>query len=137
MTAKYDLSIDQGSNFDFWLQYLSEGNTAVNLAAYGADMQIRKSKESDYPLLFLSKRGVTYGYTGGFTTGYAGIGGISLNTNYDSTSITGGIYIKIDPTSTASLPTGRYFYDLLITIGTTFSDRILEGRAEIVGRATK
>jgi len=131
MTAKYDLSINKGSNFNFWLQYLTDGNTAVNLAAYSAEMQIKKYRGADYPLLFVNTKGLTYGYTGGFTTGIRGIGGISLNTNYDSTNITGGINVKMNPDSTESLPYGKYFYDLKLNIGTTYSQRLLEGRISV------
>lgn len=137
MTAKYDLSLNQGSNLDLWIQYLTDGNTAVDLSSYSAEMQIRRSKDYTYPLMFLTKSGVTYGYTGGFTTGIAGIGGISLNTNYTGSSITGGIYIKANPTSTANLPVGRHFYDLELSIGTTLNIRILEGKIDIVGEVTR
>ena len=133
MTAKYDLSINKDSNFNLWLQYLTDGNTAINLAPYTAEMQIKRYRGEDYPLLFVNTRGLTYGYTGGFTTGVAGIGGISLNTNYDNTSLTGGINIKLDANSTASIPTGKYFYDLKLSIGTTYSQRLLEGRVLFEG----
>jgi hypothetical protein len=131
MTAKYDLSINKGSNFDFWIQYLTDGNTGVNLSSYKAEMQIKRYRGGDYPLLFASTSGLTYGYTGGFTTGIAGIGGISLNTKYDSTGLTGGIFIKLDPSSTEFLPYGKYFYDLNLIIGTTYSQRLVEGRVSI------
>ena len=131
MAAKYDLEIDKNSNFDLWVQYLTDGNTAVNLAPYDAEMQIKRYKGADYPLLFATERGLTYGYTGGFTTGIAGIGGISLNTNYDGTSTIGGIKISFDYNSTKSLPFGKYFYDLRLAIGNTFSQKLLEGRVSV------
>ena len=137
MTAKYDLSINQGENFNLWLQYLTDGNTAIDLAGYTAKMQVRRAKESLYPLLFFTETGLTYGYTAGYTSGYSGIGGISLNTNYDSTSITGGIYIKADPTTTASIPIGKHLYDLELIIGNTYANRILEGRVDIIGETTR
>jgi hypothetical protein len=133
MTAKYDLSINKGSNFQLWLQYLSDGNTAINLANYTGEMQIKRYRGEDYPLLFVSTRGLTYGYTGGFTTGIAGIGGISLNTNYDATSLTGGINIKLNANSTDSLYAGKYFYDLKLLIGTTYAQRLVEGRISVEG----
>ena len=133
MTAKYDLSINKGSNFDFWLQYLSDGSTAINLAPYTAQLQIKRYRGADYPVLFASTNGLTYGYTGGYTTGIAGIGGISLNTNYDNTSLTGGISIKFDSNSTESISIGKYFYDVKLFIGTTYSQRLLEGRVSIEG----
>jgi hypothetical protein len=133
MTAKYDLSINKDSNFNFWLQYLTDGNTAINLASYTAEMQIKRYRGADYPLLFVSTNGLTYGYTGGFTTGIAGIGGISLNTKYDNSSLTGGINIKLDQNSTNSLSIGKYFYDLKLIIGTTYGQRLIEGRVSIEG----
>jgi hypothetical protein len=133
MTAKYDLSINKDSNFNFWIQYLTDGNTAVNLSPYTAQMQIKRYKGEDYPLVFVSTNGLTYGYTGGFTTGIAGIGGISLNTNYDNTSLTGGINIKFDYNTTDSLPIGKYFYDLKLLIGTTYAQRLIEGRVLVDG----
>ena len=133
MTAKYDLSINKGSNFQLWLQYLTDGNTAVNLTNYTGEMQIKRYRGEDYPLLFVSTRGLTYGYTGGFTTGIAGIGGMSLNTNYDGSSLTGGINIKFDVNSTDSLYPGKYFYDLRLVIGTTYAQRLIEGRVSIEG----
>lgn len=133
MTAKYDLTINKDSNFSLWLQYLTDGNTAVNLNPYTAQMQIKRYRGADYPLLFASTSGLTYGYTGGFTTGILGIGGISLNTNYDNSSLTGGINIKFDQNSTNALPIGKYFYDLKLLIGTTYAQRLLEGRVTIEG----
>jgi hypothetical protein len=131
MTAKYDLSLNKNSNFDFWLQYLTDGNTAVNLAPYDAEIQIKKYRGTESPVVFLSKNGLTYGFTGGITTGIAGPGGISLNTNYDKTSLTGGININIGYTVTDSLDAGKYFYDLRLTIGTTYAQRLLEGRIDV------
>lgn len=131
MTAKYDISINKGSNFDLWIQYLTDGNTGIDLSSYSAEMQIKRYRGADYPVLFVSTNGLTYGYTGGFTTGIGGLGGISLNKKYDSTGLTGGIYITLGPTSTESLPYGKYFYDLDLIIGTTYSQRLIEGRVSI------
>jgi hypothetical protein len=132
MTAKYDLSINQGSNYNLWLQYLSDGNTAIDLSSYQAKMEIKRYRGDITPLIFASTNGLTYGYTYGYSTGgISGIGGISLNTNYDSSSLTGGIYIKFDANSTNSISYGKYFYDLNLTIGTTYSQRLLEGRVSV------
>ena len=131
MTAKYDLSINKGSNFDLWIQYLTDNNIGVDLSSYTAEMQIKRYRGADYPLLFASTSGLTYGYTGGFTTGIGGIGGITLNRKYDSTGLSGGIYITLDPNSTEALPYGKYFYDLDLIIGTTYSQRLIEGRVSI------
>lgn len=131
MTAKYDLSLNKNSNFDFWLQYLTDGNTAVNLSPYNAEMQIKKYRGTEVPVVFLTKSGLTYGFTGGITSGISGPGGISLNTNYDKTGLTGGININIGYAVTDSLTPGKYFYDLRLLIGTTYAQRLLEGRLDV------
>lgn len=128
MSAQYDLAIDRGSNFDIWLQYLNENDVAVDLLNYSANMQLKRFRGAEFPLLFASKNGLTYGYTGGFTTGIGGIGGISLNTNYNGATMMGGIRISLDHTSTASLSSGKYFYDVKLLIGTTYAQKLLEGR---------
>jgi len=134
MTAKYDLSINQGSNFDLWVQYLTDGNTAVNLSPYRAEMQIKRYRGADYPLVFATNNGITYGYTGGYTGGIGGVGGITLNRNYDGSGLTGGIYITMDANTTDSMPYGKYFYDIKLLIGTTYSQRLLEGRVSVEGK---
>lgn len=133
MTAKYDLSINKDSNFNLWLQYLTDGDTAINLSPYNAQMQIKRYVGANYPVLFADTRGLTYGYTGGFTTGIPGIGGISLNTNYDGSSLVGGININFDYNSTNSISPGKYFYDIKLLIGTTYSQRLLQGRIDVLG----
>ena len=134
MTAKYDLNINRGANYNLFLQYLGTADNAINLSGYSASMQIKRYKDQDYPLVILNTRGITYGYTGGFTTGYSDIGGISLNTNYNgSTGFTGGILIRMGASTTSSFPTGRLLYDVEITLGTTYTNRLLEGRIDISG----
>jgi len=136
MTAKYDLSINKDSNFNLWIQYLTDGNTAIDLSSYKAEMQIKRYVGANYPILFADTTGVTYGYTGGFTTGIGGIGGISLNTNYDGNYLSGGINISFDYNTTNSITPGKYFYDIKLLIGTTFSQRLLQGRVDVVGDVT-
>lgn len=131
MTAKYDLNIDQGSNFNLWIQYLTDENTGVDLQFYNAEMQLKRFRGSPDPLLVVDINGLTYGYTGGYNTGIPGDGGILLNKNYDNTGITGGIYIDISPEVTEALPYGKYFYDLKLIIGSTYSQRLLEGRISV------
>lgn len=135
MTAKYDLSINKDANFQLWIQYLTDENVPVNLAGYQAQMQIKRYRGADYPLLFASIGGLTYGYTGTTSVGIAGVGGITLNRNYDGSSLTGGINISIDALSTNSIPIGKYFYDLKLLLGSgvTYSQRLLEGRVSIEG----
>lgn len=136
MTAKYDLSINKHSDFNIWLQYLTDGNTGVDLTSYSAEMQIKRYRGADYPLLFATTNGLTYGYTGGLTTGIGITGGIYLNKNFNNTNLNGGINIKFDYNATDSLPIGKYFYDLRLLIGTTYAQRLLEGRVTVEGDVT-
>lgn len=136
MTAKYDISINKGSNFQLWLQYLTDGNTGINLSCYRGEMQIKRYVGADYPVLFVSSNGLTYGYTGGFTTGTPGIGEIAFNVNYDNTALTGGIIIKMDAESTNSMSIGKYFYDFKLLIGTTYSQRLMQGKVTVEGNVS-
>jgi hypothetical protein len=128
MTAKYDFSIIKGSNYDLWVQYLTDGNTAVNLASYGANMTIKRYKDQDYSLLYTNIQGLTYGYTGPNTNGLFGSGGVTLNRNYDGSALTGGIKITLGSVATNYFDYGKYFYDVNLTIGTTYNEKLLEGR---------
>ena len=133
MAAKYDLSIHRGTNFNLFMQYLGTADNGITLSGYKASMQMKRYKDAELPLLFVTGSGVTAGYTAGFTSGYTGIGGISLDKNYDGTALTGGIYIRIGHETTSRLPVGRLLYDLELSIGTTYVNKILEGRVDVIG----
>jgi len=128
MTAKYDLTINKGSNFEFWLQYQREDSTPVDLSAYTAALIIRRFRGQEYPILSMNNFGLTYGYSSGNTLGLSGSGNISLNTDYDGTGITGGISINITTNKTKKLSSGSHFYDLNLMIGITYSQKLLEGK---------
>ena len=134
MTAQYDLTLNKGSSYDLWLQYLSDGNTGIDLSNYDAQFEIKKYRGDSNTILFVGETGVRYGCTGDInTTGYNGNGQISMNKNYDGTGLTGGMYIKVDASTTGNLPAGNWFYDVRLT--TTLADastnRILEGKIRI------
>ena len=131
MTAKYDLSLTTGSNFDFWAQYLSDGNTGIDLVGYDVTMQVMRYRGDPIPLLIADTRGLTYGYTGGVTTGIKGVGGISMNTYYDLTGITGGMFVKIGASTTEKIPYGNHFYDLSLVGNANVKQKLLEGRFRI------
>jgi hypothetical protein len=133
MAAKYDLTINKGTNFNLFLQYLGTADNAITLAGFCASMQIRRYKDADYPLAFITGRGITSGYTTGYTSGYTGIGGISLDKGPEGAALTGGINIRMGWETTARLPIGRHLYDLELSIGNTYVNRILEGRVDIIG----
>ena len=137
MAAKYDLTINKGTNFNLFLQYLGTADNAITLAGFCASMQIRRYKDDDYPIVFLTGRGVTSGYTAGYTSGYTGIDGISLDKNIDGTALTGGIHIKMGWETTSRIPVGRHLYDLELSIGNTYVNRILEGRVDVNGEVNR
>ena len=128
MAAQYDFPIIKGSSYQLWLQYLTDGNTAVNLAPYNANMEIKRYKDQDYPLLSVNKGGLTYGYTGPTSIGIPGVGGVTLNRNYDGTALTGGIKITLGSAATESFEYGKYFYKINLTIGTTYNEELVQGR---------
>jgi hypothetical protein len=82
--------------------------------------------------------GLTYGCTAGPATGFTTTGQINLNTNYNNTSIDGGIKVSIGPEATSYLTEGKYFYDIKITTGSgiTFTQKLLEGRVTVKGSST-
>jgi hypothetical protein len=86
----------------------------------------------------VNTRGLTYGYTAGMTSGITGYGQISLNTNYNTTSIDGGVKIIIGPQVTDYLHEGRYFYDIKLSLGqgTTFAQKLVEGRVTVNGSSS-
>lgn len=139
MAAQYDISIDQGSNFDFWFQYLDEDNNGVTLAGYNAQLRIKKYKEAPYSDILVDIYGLTYGYTGQSSPGISGYGQIYLDKNYNNTTINGGIKISIGPKVTESLREGKYFYDFRIFAanGITLSQKLVEGRVTVNGSNTQ
>jgi hypothetical protein len=138
MAAQYDLNIEKGSNFDFWFQYLTESNIGINLSGYKAEMQIKRYKSAPVPEILVDITGLTYGYTGGMTSGISGFGIIYTNANYNSTSIDGGIRVIMGPQVTDYLNEGRYFYDfkLFRGQGATFAQRLVEGKITVNGTSS-
>ena len=134
MTAKYDLTLNKGSSYDLWVQYLSDGNTGIDLKPYDPVFEIKKYRGATEVILFVDETGVKYVCTGDIeTTGYECVGQININKNYTGTGLTGGIYIVVDANTTAQLPEGNWFYDLQLVYNTglTYSNRILEGKIRV------
>jgi len=132
MAAQYDLDVNKNCNLNAWIQYLSDSDVGVDLSSYTAELKIERYKTADFPLVFATTNGVTYGYTGASSPGTgAEYGGIRLNVNYNTTSLDGGILIELDKKTTNSLPVGKLFYDLKLLIGVTYSEKLLEGRLQV------
>lgn len=136
--GQYHIFADQGSTFKLFVEYQTSGSTAIDLANYSADLQVRRNTSNENILLHFSGTTLAGAVTGGGSTGsytgtggIAGSGGITLNGNSaGATGYTGGIFILADATTMKNIPSGRHFYNLEVINGSEVT-RILEGRFEI------
>lgn len=109
--AKYDIEIDQGSDFALALT-IKENNVAKNLSAYSARGQLRPTVDSPD-----SKK---------------------TDFTFDLTNSANGVIIMQLPHGTsAAMEAGMYVYDLEIFIGTTTVTRIMQGRATVSPEVTR
>ena len=140
-SGNYDIHAEQGATFRLYMLYKDSNGDPIDLSSCNAEMQVRRSKNSSDLLLHMYNEGVTGGgstgswVAGSSFEGIAGVGGITLN-NSSTASVTGGIYITIDPTTTSNLPVGQFFYDLELIQGSV-TDRILQGRFNVDGEVTR
>lgn len=100
--AKYDIEIEQGATFRRVLT-LKENDVPIALAGYTAKMQVREEPTSATALA-----DVTVNFTG-----------------------PGEIELVLTPIVTQGLPSGVFYYDLLLTSAGGEADRWLEGKATI------
>jgi hypothetical protein len=101
--ARYDIEIEQGATFRRVLT-LKENDVAINLAGYTAKMQVREEPTSTTALADM-----TINFTGN----------------------PGEIELLLSSTLTQGLPSGIFYYDLLLTSAGGEADRWLEGKARI------
>jgi len=109
--GRYNIEIDQGSDFDIDLT-LTEDGVATNLTGYSARAQMRAKKSDASP-------------AASFTC--------------TVTDAEGGVLKMSLPNSTSSsIAAGRYFYDLEIyTAGDAIVKRLLEGEVTIDREVTR
>ena len=109
--ARYDLVIDQGS--DFAIEFtVNESGSAKNLTGYTARAQLRPTKSS-------STLTATF------------ICGIATPTN-------GKISMSLTNGTTAGLAAGRFFYDLeIFTASDTLVQRLLFGEVTVTQEVTR
>tara|TARA_Y100000310_G_scaffold298924_1_gene333324 strand:+ start:30 stop:476 length:447 start_codon:yes stop_codon:yes gene_type:complete len=139
MAARYDIEAEKGSSFIFYVKYMDDSNSAVDLVGggYTAEMQVKRFADSTTKLLHFSSTngGVALGLgPSGVTAGLSGgSGGIQLNATYTGgfsagmSGSTGGIYVVADPSTMSNVPVGDHLYDLEIIQGNTIV-RLVEGR---------
>lgn len=105
MATISNIFINQGADFSTTVTISDGDGTALDLAAFTALAQIRKTYES--------------------TTS------TSFSTTFESPRTTGEITISLTDTQTAALESGRYVYDLLITSVSGAKTRVVEGIATV------
>jgi hypothetical protein len=109
----YRIWCEQGATFNLPLQWNDSTGNGVNLSGYTAKMQVRTDLDSTSPLVELSTAN----------------GRIAL-------TITGGITLTIDATTTGAFAIGQYVYDLELTSGTNVF-RLLQGFFVVNGNVTR
>jgi hypothetical protein len=137
MTARYDITSNQGETLNLHILYTDSDDNGIDLTSYTAEMKVKRSVLGDDSLLYLTQNG---GITAGLTGSTGGItGGIFLNRNVgNSGSQTGGILLIAGSTATSYVPNGRHQYDLEIRYTPTGeTTRIVEGRFENDGEVTR
>tara|TARA_Y100000310_G_C20637206_1_gene791834 strand:+ start:925 stop:1353 length:429 start_codon:yes stop_codon:yes gene_type:complete len=142
MTARYDITSNQGETLHLHILYTDLNDVGIDLTSYDAEMRVKRTFLGSNTLLHLT--GSTSGFTSGITaggTGYTGgiTGGIFLNRNVgNSGSQTGGILIIAGSTATGWIPYGNHHYDMEIKYTPTGeTTRIIKGRFDSDGEVTK
>ena len=106
--GKYDIKIDQGSDFSLQLTVQEDGS-AKDLTGFSARAQMRPTVDSST-------------LTATFTC--------------TITNATGGILTMALPYTTDDLDVGQYAYDLELYTGST-SQRLIQGVATVTGEVTR
>lgn len=140
MTARHDITANQGETLNLHLLYTDSSDSALDLALYTAEFQARRSFMGSEKLLHLAgSTGGYYGITAGTTGSTGGLsGGIWLNRNAGNTgSQTGGILIVAGATATSFIPGGRHLYDLELKHNDGTVTRLIEGRFDCPSEVTR
>tara|TARA_Y100001938_G_scaffold147325_2_gene228261 strand:- start:1061 stop:1483 length:423 start_codon:yes stop_codon:yes gene_type:complete len=140
MSAKHDITANQGETLNFHVLYTDNDGTGVDLTNYTAEMKVKRSSKGTQ-LLHLTSiaagegTGITAGVTG---ASYGMTGGISLNRSAgNSGGQTGGILVIAGATAMSFVPEGRHLYDLELKTPQGSKVRLIEGRFESDSEITK
>lgn len=110
MAAFSEITIEQGATFNTIVNVDDSSGNAINLYAYSANSQMRKSYYS--------------------STAY------TINSSVTGTA-NGEITLSMTAANTANLSAGRYVYDLKITSPTNTVTRVVEGIATVLPSVTR
>jgi len=105
MATISNIFINQGTDFSTTVTISDAVGAALDLKGYTALAQLRKTYESTTSTAFAVA--------------------------FDSSRLTGKVTISLTDTQTASIESGRYVYDLLVTSGTGLKTRVVEGIATL------
>jgi hypothetical protein len=139
MSARYDITANQGETLNLHVLYTDVNDTPIDLSSYLVEMKVKRTFLGDTSILHLYS-GTAIGITAGITGSTGGItGGIILNRNANNSgSETGGILIIAGATASSYLPSGRHAYDIELKHTPTGSvTRLMEGRFDVTGEITK
>jgi|TARA_R110000824_G_scaffold400604_1_gene608426 hypothetical protein len=139
MSARYDITANQGETLNLHLLYTDTNDSAIDLSSYVGEMKVKRTFLGDTNILHLYS-GTTIGITSGITGSTGGItGGLFLNRNVgNSGSQTGGILLIAGSTATSFFPTGKHSYDIEIKYTPTGAvTRLIEGRFDVTGETTR
>ena len=112
MSAKFNLTCDQATTFNFQFQ-IKNDTIPWNLTNYTATMTVRP---------FVGSSTITV--TASTTNGYIALDGIN-----------GRVTVTIPASVTENFASGRYSYDLVLDSGSVIT-RILEGKFVVTGAVT-
>lgn len=112
--STYNISAEQGSDYQATVTYTDDGGDPVNLTGYSAQMQVRKFAGAAVPFLTLTN-----------STGLA------------ITAGTGTIVISISAAALALVPAGAYTYDLEIIDGSQKVTKLLQGDFDVDAEVTR
>jgi hypothetical protein len=107
MATKANIDIDQGTTFQTEVLLTDDSGNPLNLSAYTANAQIRKT--------------------------YSSLTSVAFTTNL----ATGEIILSLDANTTANLEAGRYIYDVIVHDGANNVTRVVEGIVTVNPQVTK
>lgn len=109
--AYAELTVDQGTTFNASLDLTNDDGSAINVANYTFESQIRKSYYSSNP-------------TANITI-----------TTIDAPN--GNIRLSMTAANTTNITAGRYLYDIKMTSPTNVTTRVIEGIITITPQVSK
>jgi thiamine pyrophosphokinase len=114
MASKYNIKLDQGSDYDLSITYKDPSGNSINLAGYTARMDVRVTYSTPSTIIELTTEN----------------GMISID------SANGTINLSIDAANTANLPISNAVYDLELVSGSSVN-RLIEGKFVVNPEVTR